>query len=390
MNAPLTDTAASDATAAELWGQLARARMLHDESNRAIEDADRSLAAAATVDAVGSIADALITKGTAMMYSSRFREGVALLIGAHALAVSNRLTGTELRAVNNLALGLYGDRPLESLALVRAGHDQARRLGDRGWLLQLGRLSADLSFEIGEWDVSLALLDDLEQGPLPDEIAIHFAQWRAQIKAVRGEPAEAERLLASVDRCSTGSRTPSNEAITSRFVPSLPSQPISSTPHSTLRSEPLANRGRCFTVARGRRGLPPCASAMNLGVRRALDLLEEGGPGGTEGQADRLTMFGAAAALAGRSDEALIAYRRALGLWRDLGLPWNKALCAIGAATVLEPSQPDIRAAAISAREILTRLQARPFLELLDAALAREDHATARSKQPEPEGTASA
>jgi hypothetical protein len=39
-------------------------------------------------------------------------------------------------------------------------------------------------------------------------------------------------------------------------------------------------------------------------------------------------------------------------------------------ATVLDPSEPDVRAAAESAREILTRLGARPFLERLDAALA--------------------
>ncbi len=386
----LDSDAASDATAAELWSQLARARMLHNENGRAIEDADRSLAAAATVDAVGSIADALITKGTAMMESSRFREGVALLIGAHALAVSNRLAVTELRAVNNLAIGLYGDRPLESLAFVRTGLDQARRLGDRGWLLQLGRLSADLSFEVGEWDVSLALLDDLEQGPLPDEIAIHFAQWRAQVMAVRGEPAEAERLLASVDAMLDRITNPFQRAhhLKVRSLIALAANQLDTAFDRGLQ----AARESGEMLHRGARqaGFAAVCKRDEPGVRLALDLFEEGGLQGTQGQADRLTMFGAAAALAGRSDEALIAYRRALGLWRDLRLPWNEALCAIGAVTVLEPSHPDIAAAAGAARDILSRLQARPFLDLLDVALARPAHPTARSILREPEGTTSA
>jgi hypothetical protein len=39
-------------------------------------------------------------------------------------------------------------------------------------------------------------------------------------------------------------------------------------------------------------------------------------------------------------------------------------------AILLDPAEPDVRAAADSAREILTRLEAAPFLARLDAALA--------------------
>jgi hypothetical protein len=40
-------------------------------------------------------------------------------------------------------------------------------------------------------------------------------------------------------------------------------------------------------------------------------------------------------------------------------------------ATLLGPADPDVRAAADAAREILVRLQAAPFLARLDKAMAR-------------------
>ncbi len=39
-------------------------------------------------------------------------------------------------------------------------------------------------------------------------------------------------------------------------------------------------------------------------------------------------------------------------------------------ATLLDPSDPEVREAAAGAREILARLDAAPFIERLDAAMA--------------------
>src|SRR4029077_7849978 len=86
---------------------------------------------------------------------------------------------------------------------------------------------------------------------------------------------------------------------------------------------------------------------------------------------DRATIHAGIAALEGRTAEAMAGYRQALGVWRDLGLVWDEALCAIDMATVLDPSEPEVRAAGEAAREILVRLRAVPFIERLDAALAR-------------------
>jgi hypothetical protein len=74
-----------------------------------------------------------------------------------------------------------------------------------------------------------------------------------------------------------------------------------------------------------------------------------------------------------------------------MGLPWDQALTAIDMATLLEPSEPEVRSAAESASEILMRLGAKPFLQRLDAAMGRSTSAEpSTSKAAEPSESRSA
>ncbi len=77
------------------------------------------------------------------------------------------------------------------------------------------------------------------------------------------------------------------------------------------------------------------------------------------------------AALGGRPDDSLGLYEGALRAFRDLGLPVDEALTAIEMVNVLDPTLPEVQAAAEAARRILSGLRAAPFLERLDAAVAR-------------------
>jgi len=95
------------------------------------------------------------------------------------------------------------------------------------------------------------------------------------------------------------------------------------------------------------------------------------GPARARGGSDRRALPAARAALDGRSADALPLYREALRAWRDLGLAWDEALCGIDMAILLEPSEPEVGAAAERSRETLVRLGAAPFIERLDAAMAR-------------------
>ncbi len=331
------------------------------------------------------ITDALITKGTSLTDTPRFREGIALLRGAHALAVANGLTATELRAVNNLAIGLYIDTPHEAVGIVGSGLELARRIGDRGWLVQLGRLYADLCFGTGDWDAALTMMADLEQGLVPDEIAIHSAQLRAEIAASRGDPAEAERLLDSVDGMLQRITNPFTLAnhLSARSIVALADGRLVPGFDLAIEAASVA-REKLQSGARQAGFIAICARDLAR-LRQAIGLFDEIGPHGATGRAEGLTLAAGVEALDGRKDAALTTYRRALEAWRDLRLPWDEATCAIGMVTLLDASEPEVRAAAESAREILTRLRATPFLERLEVALAdgASTAATARAEAGE-------
>ena len=64
-------------------------------------------------------------------------------------------------------------------------------------------------------------------------------------------------------------------------------------------------------------------------------------------------------------------YADALRRFHDLGVALDEALTTIEMATLLDPTLPEVRVAADAARDILTRVRAQPFLERLEAAMAR-------------------
>src|SRR5207248_1056682 len=89
------------AATARITAEMARSYFLHGEPRRGIEWAEKALQAAGPLDLIAVIADALITKGSALgEVDGRFREGQAELWGALALAQSHGLTASEFRARN--------------------------------------------------------------------------------------------------------------------------------------------------------------------------------------------------------------------------------------------------------------------------------------------------
>ncbi len=112
-------------------------------------------------------------------------------------------------------------------------------------------------------------------------------------------------------------------------------------------------------------------------VRTDLARLDATGFHGPVVEVRRTTLQAAVAALEGRTIEALALYRDALHGWSELGIVWDEVLTAIDMATVLDPSEPEVQAAAMAARETLVRLGALPFIERLDVRLAEaEGHDT--------------
>ena len=97
---------AGDPGAVALDGQLARALMLGLQHQRAVEVADRVLAAAERGDFVGIVADTLITKGVALVYIGRAYEGVGAIRAGIELARTQGLMAITWRGLNALGVSL--------------------------------------------------------------------------------------------------------------------------------------------------------------------------------------------------------------------------------------------------------------------------------------------
>jgi hypothetical protein len=111
-------------------------------------------------------------------------------------------------------------------------------------------------------------------------------------------------------------------------------------------------------------------SGDRAGAVADLDAIDATGVHGPAAELRRTAIRAGIAALDGRTGEAVARYRTAREGWRDLGVPWEEALLGIDIATVLDPREPEVVAAAARSHEILAGLRARPFLDRLEAALA--------------------
>ena len=360
-----------------LLGQLARAHFLHEELVPAVEVADRTLAAAERADLSAIIADTLVTKGTALAFIGRAIEGLALLEAGQALAESNGFNGTVLRAVGNRSSIVRSRDPSSGLASARTGITIARRVGDRSSLgISLGN-GVGCAIRTGDWawaiaEIHVTLTDDV--GGID---RLNMLEASVSVRALRGDPiqdliAEMMSLVGASDEPGILSAIWIARTADAFASGRLDEARVAAHRNGALVAEylPLA----LATAARAALWMGDTAGAAD-----DLAALDASGVHGAAVDADQATTRAGIAALDGRAAEALTVYREALRTWRDLGLAWDEALCGLDMATLLDPSEPEVQAAAESAREILVRLEAKPFIARLDAAMSRSANATTTS-----------
>ena len=362
--------------------QLARAWFMSGDNRRAIEVADSVLEAAEHSDLVAIVADALITKGSALGNLGRTYEAVGVIDAGRKLAEVHGLSPTVLRALVN---GSNYERDLRSgLASLRSALALARRLGRRRNVVLAFGNATEPSIRFGEWDWVLgeaeALLAD-EFDPM-DRAQILFTRF--QVQGLRGIPrpedrTEIEQVLA--DRSDPQSLGALDDVhgiaalLEGRHADSFRdfSRLAAVDPLNAPYALPLAGRAAVWNLSAA-----DAATAL-----RALDATGVHRPAL---EASRMTLRAGLAALEGQPADALALYREALNGWRDLGLVWDEALCGIDMATVLDPSTAEVRAAADQARKILVSLGAKPFVSILEAIMERtEETPSVRSVAPQVE-----
>jgi class 3 adenylate cyclase/tetratricopeptide (TPR) repeat protein len=174
----------------ELPAELARAHLLRGDRPRAVEWAERAIAAAeasgVTGNANATAIDARITLGTARAEEGA-SEGLDLLRQAIDDAEAAGLGRIQLRALNNLAWVTVSDDPQETSRTARKGLDLANRLGNREMALQLVDVATVVAIDIGEWDWATTALADASSDELPTVYRVDFAVTQTVIGALQGK-----------------------------------------------------------------------------------------------------------------------------------------------------------------------------------------------------------
>ena len=330
---------------------------------------DRLLPIAERLGLVEATANALASRSASLIGLDRTIEGTILLRGALDLAMTNQLTDLERRC--RTLLTFYGQwvDPVEGLALAKDGLERARIVGSSSFGLLMVGNGVACALRIGEWDFAIDLLREWLTVEITGAAAMELFVDRAILAALRGGDAAAD-LLASAAHL---------EGVTDSQFTSYEHLGYAWAALCAGRLEDARSRAEAAATATDY--FHPIASTLGAraamwagdatAAQRILDAMTASGYRGGAMDNDKATIRAGLAALDGRRAEALTAYREAIRTWHALGLAFDEALTGLDMATLLDPSDAEVRAAAGASREVLARLGAKPLLERLDAALAQ-------------------
>jgi class 3 adenylate cyclase/tetratricopeptide (TPR) repeat protein len=360
--------------------QLARAHWLANEIGVAIEFADRALGRSERIDDVPLIADILITKGSLVWTLGRGHEGVALLRAGIDLAEANELTPTVVRGLLNMSASASGADYRQAYAGAREAMGLARRYGLRSTLATAAGNGLESAVAIGEWawaetEAGRLLTEDLESFD-------RFVVYRGieELRAYRGEPVEdmleQHRQFVEVDQGVTNRSNYAAALAAFEFTSGQYREAVD----NWVKSAELNSTNSGTDLPKAIRSALWLRDAAL--VRRLLESyadLHTFGPGPT---AWRPTFAAGLAALDGNRDEALALYVDAQAKWQANEVVFEGALLGIDMLMLLGADEPAAAALAADGRATLSRLGARPFVELIDRltastpAAAREAAAT--------------
>ncbi|MFP5331723.1 MAG: AAA family ATPase [Acidimicrobiia bacterium] len=180
---------ASDPNLARAAVYLARTRLLLGDDAGSANLADRALAAVEKFNIVEEVADALVTRGTALAFTQP-RHAIVLLRGALALAREHDLNDVMLRCLINIGYG--GPDFFERRAATIEAYEEAKRLGDRS---HAGFVAGNLG---GYYSVAMDhdRLEELLEDPVwrASDLA-HALGMRAELAYRRGDWEAGRKLL---------------------------------------------------------------------------------------------------------------------------------------------------------------------------------------------------
>jgi class 3 adenylate cyclase/tetratricopeptide (TPR) repeat protein len=374
---------------ATLLGQLARFQMLRQvDFGAAIANADRTLVIAERLDRVDLVADALVTRGVALVSAGRGYEGIGCLETGLRLAQQHGLLRTEIRTRINMGGPLMDRDPRAAFEISRTGLEQVRRFGHRqGQSMLIGNSSVG-AIETGEWEWARAQIAAGLEAATGDEQRVLLLGFLIQIQIEAGENADAEL-----------DETDAWLAEHVRDEPYLESAIANNRAARALQRGDLA-AAAAAAMESGR--LDPYNAVATFGEAVLLGLvardraLAEQGVAALRGTASHAALARLAvrageagiAAMDGDLDAARAVFLAAFDESREIGAARRQGLIGLAMATLLGPADPRVRAAIDESRQLFERMGAAFWLARLDAALATRPAGGARPDGSAPVGDA--
>jgi len=349
-----------------LLATLARAYMRTVDDEKAIDSADRALRVAEKLNLDDVIAEALLNKASAMSTLGRRREARALHEMALSMAIDEGMTELELRARNNLAAAIHEDDPKRAIEVVMDSIGIARRMGQASiYQWQTGAAAMYMHVVGEDWDGALAMEDDtLAQAVAAGDRARSLAT-RALYRVSRGEDAravlaEAQAAAQGIDEVQLNAALNWAEAIADYFdgdatgAQAAAKRAVDLWHDFWLGVLPIAARAAA-------------GAGDRVGFEQIGREIEAEPRSGVWPSAMKAWVAGMRAALDGRGPEAAAHFVRIADELGAADFHFPEAEILLDAVTFV-PSDPRAPAWAQRAREIFSRLKARPYLARLDDA----------------------
>jgi tetratricopeptide (TPR) repeat protein len=307
--------------------------------------------------------DVLITKGGALAQVGRDLEAGVLLAGALKGATEAGLVALQMRAMVNSVVRLIEENPLKALELGQETIEQSRRFGVRPNLVFAVLNTAEIAIRVGSWDEAETAIDSIWQLDLEPNDRSFLLTSSLMLASCRGrsvEALEAEHAAVSAELDRLHDPVESD-------VRALRAQLAGD--YETARRIALEGADADDLNAPGyyeRAGRAALWMGDLEGARADLAAFDALGRSVALPAAQVAGLRAGVLALEGRRDEAVAAYRDVARRYDELGAAFDGAVYRLDAAKMLGIDTPEGAAAAADARSVFERLDARPFLTILD------------------------
>jgi class 3 adenylate cyclase/tetratricopeptide (TPR) repeat protein len=363
------DNEEPDADLAAVAAQLGRFLVLDGQFEAAAPRLELALELAEALKLQEVFAQALTTKAVILTRGNRLAEARLLLEGALAIGLEDDIPSVMIRASNNLGVVFESaDRYEDSVSVTDRAEAIARRMGDRVWEAQLSGGSISGLVLLGRWEEAFAREEELAQSGVAhsiENLLLHLVEvecWRGRLEEAR----------ARLERAAELKESESTESMTAYRLHEAHILRTEGKPEAALAAldavlEARSELGITFlTVKLGFAEALEAAFALGDApkVDELLGIIEALRPG------ERPPILEAHAyRFRARQSGEEAGFATAASHFRELEMPFWLALTQLEHAEWLigEGRTEEAEPLLAEARETFERLEARPYLERVDA-----------------------